>query len=77
MSKQLDLHGRRYWILSEPRGNGWKAIVVELIDDRTETIEPIGIEAVAETRGAADEAAERKLRRMVRASRDQSPREPG
>jgi hypothetical protein len=72
MSKQLDLHGRRYWILSEPSGNGWKAIVVELIDARAETIDPVGIEATATTRGAADEAAERKLRRMVQAPRAQT-----
>jgi hypothetical protein len=65
MSRELELSGRRYWILSEPEGSGWKASVVELLgDDRLET-EPIGIEAMAETRTAADEAAERKLRRLL------------
>lgn len=66
MSRQLDLNGRRYWILSEPHGAEWKASVVELIDAEGEYQEPIGIEATAETRGAADEAAERKLRRLLK-----------
>lgn len=64
MSKQLELHGRRFWILSEPHGSGWKASVVEM---KGEAQESVGIDATAETRGAADEAAERKLRRLVQA----------
>ena len=63
--RALDLNGRRYWILSEPEGPFWKASVVELIDSEGEFQEPIGIEATAETRGAADMAAERKLRRLL------------
>jgi hypothetical protein len=39
--------------------------VVEVIDDTGAATEPIGIEATAETRGAADQAAERKLRRLL------------
>ena len=66
MSRQLDLNGRRYWILSEPDGAEWKATVVELIDRDGDFQEPIGIEARAETRGAADQAAERKLRRLLK-----------
>ena len=65
MAKQLELKGRRYWILSEPEGPGWKASVAEVRDDGSQ--ESIGIEASAETRGAADEAAERKLRRLLQA----------
>lgn len=65
MAKRLDLNGRRFWIMSEPHGAGWKATVVEmLVDDRHEDI---GIEATADTRTAADDAAERKLRRMLQA----------
>ena len=59
VSTQIDLNGRKYWILSEPHGDGWKASVVELIDANGEFTEPIGIEATAVTRGAADEAAEK------------------
>lgn len=62
MARQLELHGRRFWILSEPHASGWKASVVEM---KGEEQESVGIEATAETRGAADDAAERKLRRLV------------
>jgi len=65
MAKQLELKGRTYWILSEPDGPGWKARVTEVKSDGSS--ESIGIEASAETRGAADDAAERKLRRLLQA----------
>ncbi len=65
MAKQLELKGRQYWILSEPHGEGWKASVFEVKDDGSQ--EAIGIDATAETRGAADDAAERKLRRLLQA----------
>ncbi|HEX4347605.1 MAG TPA: hypothetical protein VHZ73_08535 [Vicinamibacterales bacterium] len=65
MSRELELNGRKYWILSEPDGDEWKASVVELIDKNGEFTEPIGIEATAVTRGAADMAAEKKLRRLL------------
>ncbi|OLC43710.1 MAG: hypothetical protein AUI64_01915 [Acidobacteria bacterium 13_1_40CM_2_64_6] len=65
MAKQLELKGRRYWILSEPHGNGWKATAVAVRDDGSS--EPLGIEAIAETRGAADDSVERKLRRLLQA----------
>ena len=68
VSRQLDLNGRCYRILSEPHGAEWKAVVVELIDAEGEFQEPIGIEAAGETRGAADAAAERKLRRLLKTS---------
>jgi hypothetical protein len=65
MAKELDIKGRRYWILSEPEGTGWKASVVEVRGDGSS--EQVGIDANGETRGAADEAAERKLRRLLQA----------
>lgn len=65
MAKRLNLKGRRFWIMSEPQGAGWKAFVVEMTGDQRQ--EEIGIEATAETRTAADDAAERKLRRMLQA----------
>ena len=64
MAKQLELQGRQFWILSEPHDAGWKASVVEMKGDLQE---PVGIEATGETRGAADDAAERKLRRLLQA----------
>lgn len=63
MARQIDINGRRYRILSEPHGAGWKAFVVEVQEDGTS--DQLGIEAMAETRGSADEAAERKLRRVL------------
>lgn len=64
MARQLELRGRQFWILSEPfTGPGWKATVLE---DKGGGQEEVGIDATAETRGAADDAAERKLRRLLR-----------
>ena len=64
MAKQLELLGRQFWILSEPHDSGWKASVVEM---KGEEQEAVGIDATGETRGAADDAAERKLRRLLQA----------
>ena len=64
MARQLELEGRSFWILSEPYESGWKASVVEVKGGEQE---PVGLEATGETRGAADDAAERKLRRFVKA----------
>jgi hypothetical protein len=65
MAKQLDLQGRQFWILSEPHGGGWKATVAEAKTDGSQDL--VWIDATAETRGAADDAAERKLRRLLQA----------
>jgi hypothetical protein len=62
MAKQLELQGRRFWILSEPYDSGWKASVLEMKGDDQEAM---GIDATGETRSAADDAAERKLRRLL------------
>lgn len=51
-------------MLSEPAPAGWRAWVMEVLDADGRTDE-VGIEATAETRGAADAAAERKLRRLL------------
>ena len=63
MARELELNGRRYWIISDPEGNSWKARVVERREGGE--ADEIGIEASAETRTAADAAAERKLRRLL------------
>src|SRR6188474_1670184 len=65
MARELDIKGRRYWVLSEPEGSGWKASVVEVRADGSS--EHLGIDASGETRSAADDAAERKLRRLLQA----------
>ena len=48
--RQLELHGRLNWILSERHATGWTASVVEWIDRHGEFTEPVGIGAPAETR---------------------------
>jgi hypothetical protein len=63
LARKLELRGRTYWILSEPHEGGWKASVVESRADGSQ--ESIGIDAIAETRGLADDSAERKLRRLL------------
>lgn len=65
MAKEIELKGRRFWILSEPEGSRWRAKVVEVQADARQ--EDLGIDASAETRSAADDAAERKLRRLLQA----------
>jgi len=66
MARELEIKGHRYWILSEPEEEGgWKANVVEARDDGSS--EQVGIDATGETRVAADDAAERKLRRLLQA----------
>ena len=67
MARQLELDGRQYWVLSEPQVVGWRAWVTEVRADGGN--EEVGIEATGETRSAADDAAERKLRRMLLAQR--------
>jgi hypothetical protein len=64
MARQLELQGRCFWILSEPYDSGWKASVVETkgVDQ-----ESVGIDATSATRAGADDAAERKLRRLLSA----------
>ena len=63
MARELELNGRKYWIISDPDGDGWRAKVVEL-REKGESDE-IGIEASAQTRTAADASAEKKLRRLL------------
>jgi hypothetical protein len=63
MAREIEIKGRRYWILSEPDEGGWKAHVVEVAEDGSS--DSVGIVASGTTRGEADDAAERKLRRLV------------
>jgi len=65
MARQVDLKGRRFWIMSEPHGVGWEATVIEIKADQSH--EHVGIAATADTRTAADDAAERKLRQLLQA----------
>ena len=65
MSRQVELQGRQFLILSEPVGGPvWTATVLEV--KRGGGQEAIGVEATADTRAAADDAAERELRRFLK-----------
>jgi hypothetical protein len=66
VARQFDIYGRRYRVLSEPFGPGWKAYVVEVQEDGSS--DHVGIQATSDTRNGADDAAERKLRRMLMAN---------
>jgi len=63
VARELEIEGRKYWIISDPDGNSWRAKVVEMLANGES--DEIGIEATAETRTAADASAERKLRRLL------------
>ncbi len=64
VARQLELNGRQYLVLSEPHPVGWRAWVTEV---RADGNVEVGIEATGETRSAADDSAERKLRRLLQA----------
>jgi len=66
MARHVELKGREFWTLSEPHGDTeWRATVVEVKSGGE--AETLGIDATAETRTAADDAAERALRLMLSA----------
>jgi hypothetical protein len=56
MSREFIVGSRRFLIVSEPQDKGWKAQVLEVLDD-IGTTEAIGIETSGETRSMADERA--------------------
>ena len=66
MANEVEIAGRRYWIVSEPVSSGWQATVLEVMDSDGRETQRLGIQATAETRGAADEAALGRLQRHVR-----------
>jgi hypothetical protein len=56
MSREVSIGERRFYIVSEPEDGGWKAQVLELLDDKGST-KDTGIAATGETRTVADERA--------------------
>ena len=64
MSRQVEVKGRQFVILSEPGGAVWRATVLEVKQGGGQ--EATGVEATADTRAAADDAAERELRRFLK-----------
>ena len=65
MSREINVGSRRFWIVSEPFGELWKAQVVEVLEGGQATSET-GIQSTGETRSAADERAAGQLHRRLR-----------
>ena len=65
MSREIYIGERKFWIVSEPEAEGWRALVLE-VDGEGETL-ALGIETTGETRTLADEKALGKLQHRFRA----------
>ena len=65
MAREINIGTRRFWVVSEPSGRGWKAQVLEVLDARGVTHQ-LGIESIGETRSMADDRAVGKLQHSLR-----------
>lgn len=65
MAREISIGRRKFWVVSEPSGEGWKAQVLEVLDEKGAT-QTIGIEATGETRGVADDRAAGELQHRLR-----------
>ena len=67
MSREVNIGSRKFWIVSEPHDKGWKAQVLEVVDETGGT-QDIGIETTGETRSMADDRAIGQLQHRLRDS---------
>ena len=65
MSREVKIANRKFWIVSEPDGGGWKAHVLEVIDEGRTTTD-MEIETTGETRSMADDRAVGQLQHRLR-----------
>ena len=65
MAREVNIGDRRFWVVSEPSDRGWKAQVLEVLDELGAT-NKTGIETVGETRTVADDRAVGKLQHRLR-----------
>jgi hypothetical protein len=65
MSREVKIANRRFWIVSEPHDGGWKAHVLEVIDEGRVTTD-MEIETTGETRSMADDRAVGQLQHRLR-----------
>ncbi len=65
MAKEVKIGSRRFWIVSEPNDRGWKAQVLEVVDDHGET-RSMEIETTGDTRSVADDRAVGQLQHRLR-----------
>ena len=65
MAREINIGTRKFWIVSEPADQGWKAQVLEVLDEKGGT-EKIGIETTGDTRSAADDRVVGQLQHRLR-----------
>ncbi len=65
MAREVTIGDRRFYIISEPEGEGWRAQVLERLGDQGATRD-MEIEASGETRSLADERALGVLQQHLR-----------
>ena len=65
MAREVNIGARRFWIVSEPSGKGWKAQVLEVLDEVGGT-QNMGIETTGDTRSMADDRAIGQLQHRLR-----------
>jgi hypothetical protein len=65
MAREVKIGTRRFWIVSEPSDTGWKAQVLEVLDDLGGT-QNMGIETIGDTRSVADDRAVGQLQHRLR-----------
>jgi hypothetical protein len=65
MAREINIGNRKFWIVSEPADRGWKAQVLEVLDDGVGT-EKMGIETTGDTRTAADDRALGQLQHRLK-----------
>ena len=65
MAREIKIGKRRFWIVSEPDADGWKAQVLEVLDDQGGTAK-MGIETTGDTRSIADDRAAGQLQHLLR-----------
>ena len=63
MAHEINIADRKFWVVSEPIGTGWRAQVLEVVGAQGVTRET-GIETTGESRGVADGRAIRQLERL-------------
>lgn len=65
MAREITIGTRKFWIVSEPADKGWKAQVLEVLDNEGGTRD-LGIETTGETRSEADDRAAGQLQHRLR-----------
>lgn len=65
MAREVTVGSRRFYIVSEPEGQDWRAQVLEIVDDQGAT-KDMGIATTGETRTLADDRALGVLQHMLR-----------